>query len=293
MLDTDLFGKPIIEPVEVVNTAIAHMQGAKDAGDDEFYTRRADIEEELQHYEHHFKGKVVYCNCDDPEWSQFYKYFSDNYDRLGLFGLHTNHYDPATGKGDFRSAEARAKLERADIVVTNPPFTLFRHLMTQLIEANPDRVGLIAGGDAVKDKKFLIIGFQSAITYDCVFPLLQSGQMWLGVKNKPMTFDRPDGTTKAVPITWFTNLSHYKRAEFIKTPTKFADMKRVKYDNFDAIDCKYLKNLPSDYDGVMGVPITFMGFHNPAQFEVLGKRADLFIDGKQQFNRIIIRKVKP
>ncbi|MCH9662868.1 MAG: adenine-specific methyltransferase EcoRI family protein [Gammaproteobacteria bacterium] len=293
MQELDMFGEPIIEPVEAYNPNTAHLKRAKDVRDDEFYTLRPNIDEELQHYEHHFKGKVVYCNCDDPATSQFVAYFQDNFDRLGLAELLTNHYDRETGTGDFMSPEAIAKLERSDIVVTNPPFSLFRHFITQLIEANPDQIALIAEDEPVKDKKFLILGGMNAMTYDCVFPLLQARRMWMGVNNKPSAYIRPDGSEARVNTAWFTNMEHAKLQDFVKTPAKFADVPRVKYDNLDGIECKYLKNLPSDYDGVIGVPITFMFFYNPAQFEVLGFRANLFIDGVQLFKRIIIRKVQP
>ena len=293
------------------------LHRAKRNKNDEFYTQLVDIENELRHYTDHFKGKVVYCNCDDPRVSNFFHYFSHNFERLGLkklitacyknqdFGLFSRHDSERAiwleytgnsqggrvpkcedigvhafnGDGDFRNAESTALLKQADIVVTNPPFSLFREYVAQLVE---------------QDRKFLIVGNQNAINYKEIFPLIMSSRLWLGVtpKGQDMLFDVPkdyaqelvatakegsayrvvDGTVKGRlgNAAWFTNLDHRKRHDELILYKRYTPEEYPHYDNYDAINVNKVAEIPMDWDGVMGVPITFLDKHNPEQFEILG-----------------------
>lgn len=256
------------------NTSLGAARRAKN---DEFYTQLTDIEKELRHYKHHFHGKVVLCNCDDPEWSNFWKYFTLNFEHLGLAKVVATHYaqgepsykleylgseqpavkTPLTGDGDFRSDECVALLKDADIVVTNPPFSLFREYVAQLLAHN---------------KKFLAIGSKNALTYREIFRPLMANQVWLGVTS-PKQFLQPDGSFKVFGnIGWFTNLEHNKRNEEIVLFKKYKGNERQypNYDNFDAIAIARVSEIPADYDGPMGVPITFLDKYNPEQFAILG-----------------------
>ena len=291
----------------------ANMSKAKSAKNDEFYTQLTDIEKEVKHYRDHFKNKVVFLNCDDPEYSNFWKYFAMNFERLGIKRLVSTHYangkdttymmtidhsipesmelnefnypkgitTDLTGDGDFRSDECIEILKSADIVCTNPPFSLFREYVAQLMEY---------------EKDFLIIGNQNAITYKETFPLLKDNSMFLGVhSNKVMWFQVPssypmigsrvkevDGSKFiSVPaISWFTNMAYPKRYEdqLLFRKYKGHESDYPKYDNYDAIEVSRVKDIPADYDGAMGVPITFLNNHNPDQFEILGmiKGSDAF-----------------
>jgi hypothetical protein len=269
----------------------SNLRKARKAKNDEFYTQLSDIENELSHYKEHFKNKVVFCNCDDPEESMFWLYFSRNFEYLGLKKLIATHYEENKpsyklelfkdinddGKinqldvvktslkqnGDFKSPESITILKEADIVVTNPPFSLFREYVAQLMEY---------------DKKFLIVGNMNAITYKEFFPLLKDNKVWRG-HDLLKEFAQPDGSIKKFGnICWFTNLKHKKRNEDIilyKT-YKGNESDYPKYDNYDAINVDKVKDIPMDYDGVMGVPITFIGSYNPEQFEIIGQgRSDL------------------
>lgn len=278
---------------------------------DEFYTRLEDIEREARFYREHFKNKVVYCNCDDPRVSNFFHYFSYNFKHLGLkkliascyqnqqidlFSTHDSEqaiYLEYTGEkdggriptvesigvnyfkgdGDFRSEEAIELLKQADIVVTNPPFSLFREYVAQLIEY---------------EKKFLIIGNINALTYREVFPLLRDNKMWLGksIKSGDREFQVPDSyPLKAAGfrideegnkfirikgVRWFTNMEYAERHEDIILYKKYNPEEYPKYENFDAINVDKTREIPMDYDGIMGVPITFMDRYNPDQFEIIG-----------------------
>jgi hypothetical protein len=298
-----------------------NLHQAKQAKKDEFYTRLQDIEKELQHYKHHFKDKVVYCNCDDARHSSFFKYFSLNFEHLGLKKLITTCYeggqggkalyleysgdlngnkipDPEEigvhdlqGDGDFRSPECVELLKQADIVVTNPPFSLFREYVAQLITYG---------------KKFLIVGNQNAITYKEIFPLLKANEMWLGC-NMVKIFDTPDEGDKTFGnICWFTNLDHNKRNEELILFRKYDPDQYPKYDNYDAIEVSKTVDIPMDYEGIMGVPITFMFKHNPDQFEIVGcsysygrpaewsPHTDMSgsIDGINIYKRLFIRNKK-
>ena len=290
------------------------LNKAKAAKKDEFYTRLEDIELELKHYRHHFKGKKVLCNCDDPRCSNFFRYFTLNFEVLGLkkviatcyknqdvdlFSQHTcekavyqiyegdkNHNRKVDneeievkyleGDGDFRSKECVALLKEADIVVTNPPFSLFRDFVALLVQYN---------------KQFLIIGSQNAIKYKEIFPLIQANKIWLGTRSGNMEFTVPnDSEPRATRfwidkngqkwrslgnICWFTNLEHDKRHEELPLFKKYTPQEYPTYINFNAIEVSKVGDIPCDYDGLMGVPITFMDKYNPDQFEIIGMSLDL------------------
>lgn len=300
-----------------MRTGNSSLRNAIKQKNDEFYTKFEDIEEELSHYKDHFKNKVVLCNCDHPIHSQFYRFFVLNFKEYGLKKLISTFYKDggnsykcemtrgSSGElyakktervtdGDFRNEESLKILEEADIVVTNPPFSLFREYITQLMKF---------------EKKFLVIGNMNAITYKEVFPLIHENKMWGGAKgfsskaSTSMTFDLPkdrDGeTAKFGNIMWFTNLSHDKKNEELKLVKAYDPQEYLKYDNYDAINVDKLKDIPCDYFEPMGVPITYILKHNPAQFEVIGldrylleKVGDSTISGKAKFKRIIIKRAK-
>jgi hypothetical protein len=303
---------------------------AKAGKKDEFYTQISDIEKELKHYTHHFKGKSVFCNCDDPEESNFWLYFSLNFEHLGLKSLIATHYEeskpsykleikadinqdgkinkldtirtPLKQNGDFRSPECIEILKEADIVVTNPPFSLFREYVSQLIEY---------------DKKFLIIGNQNAITYKETFQLIMDNKIWTGVDNGGTKwFQVPDDyeikTASRIKIVdgikyfsmgsiyWFTNLDTRKRHEEIILFRIYNghEADYPKYDGYSIINVDKVADIPMDYDGVMGVPITFIDKYNPNQFELLGiansarwigQECYTLIKGKKIYNRVLIR----
>lgn len=313
----------------------SNLHKAKKAKADEFYTQLSDIEKECSHYKEHFKGKTILCNCDDPRISNFFFYFSANFEYLGLKKLIATCYKnqdinlfsegksekavyivyegdrngnknvdnneldirELQGDGDFRSRECIELLKQADIVVTNPPFSLFREYVAQLMEYQ---------------KQFLIIGHQNAITYKEIFPLLKENKIWLGngfsrgnaYFRIPETASRDyakgvyDEETKLVKFRnccWFTNLDHSKRHEVIETGQTYSPEKYPKYDNYNAIEVSKLKDIPMDYDGVMGVPITFLDKYNPEQFEIIKFRKgndekDLSINGKCPYFRMLIKK---
>ena len=256
-----------------------NLHKAKAAKNDEFYTQLTDVAKELMHYKKHFKDKIVFCNCDDPTWSAFWKYFHLNFAELGLKKLISTHYDredatykmeytggddndieigvktPLEGNGDFRNKECLDLLDESDIVVTNPPFSLFREYVAVLME---------------HEKKFLIIGNKNAITYKEFFPLLKDDDVWIGCTNVK-EFLQPDGSIKKFGnIGWFTNLDVAKRHEKLILWKHYTEEEYPKYDNYDAINVDKVSEIPCDYDGVMGVPITFLDSFNPEQFEILG-----------------------
>jgi len=284
-----------------------NLQEAKNNKKDEFYTQLSDIERELKYYKKHFKDKVVYCNCDDPRVSNFFHFFSYNFEKLGLKKLIATCYknqnmdlfsqntseqaiyleytgdkngnnvpDPneigknkLKGDGDFRSKECIELLKKADIVVTNPPFSLFRDYVSQLIEY---------------DKKFIIVGHQNAIKYKEIFPLIRDNKLWLGYGFKggaghfinehyedyATATDRKEGMIRVSGVHWFTNLEINKRHEDLILYKKYTPEEYPKFENFDAINVDVTKDIPMDYDGFMGIPITFMDKYNPAQFEIIG-----------------------
>ncbi len=306
------------------------LSAAKSAKNDEFYTQLTDIEKELRHYKQHFSGKTIFCNCDDPFESNFFKYFVLNFNRLGIKKLISTCYSGSpianqqlslfdvlgsgqenankpykatvtqvydrTGDGevdmidiaelfksgenlleelkedgDFRSAECLELLNESDIIVTNPPFSLFREYIALLISL---------------DKKFIIIGNINAVKYSDIFPLIQSNKLWSGMGfNITMDFLMPDDYSLKgnayidkngkkhgyVPgIAWFTNLDIKKRHNELILVKKYDSIEYPKFDNYNAIEVSKVKDIPCDYSGVMGVPITFLSEYNPDQFELLG-----------------------
>lgn len=303
----------------------SNLTKAKKAKNDEFYTQITDIEKELVHYHDQLRDKVVFCNCDDPEWSNFWRYFDLNFDHIGLKGLIATHYDPekptykleirrdpATGaklppvrtdlkqNGDFRSPECVELLKECDVVVTNPPFSLFREYVAQLM---------------AYDKKFIIIGNKNCVTYKEIFPLIKDNLMWVGARsiNSDFWLRVPDGAVyekivdgipmKHIMACWFTNMEISKRHEFMTLFRRYADDpgKYPKYDNYDAINVDKVSDIPEDYFGVMGVPITFLDKYCPEQFEIVGDFCngsdgpwDLakprLISGKFVYKRIAIRR---
>ena len=347
-----------------------NLRQAKKAKKDEFYTQLADIEKELKHYKDQFRGKIVYCNCDDPYESNFFKYFAANFNALGLKKLITTSYSgspvagkqlplfeieglkeikpkdaeahrieinevpdfnkdgaidlkdieqllkhkanvcaPLKGNGDFRSEECIELLKQADIVCTNPPFSLFREYVAQLVEY---------------DKKFLIIGSINAITYKEIFPLIKENKIWLGasIHNGDREFRVPDDYPLSAAgyrvdkegnkyirvkgVRWFTNLDYKERHEELTLYKKYTPEEYPKYDNYDAIEVSKTSDIPMDYDGVMGVPISFLDKYNPDQFEIVswsrhndqgmdggywkGGKSDATINGKEVYRRILIKK---
>lgn len=341
----------------------SNLQKANKAKKDEFYTQLTDIEKELRHYKEHFKGKTVFCNCDDPYESNFFKYFAMNFNFLGLKKLIATCYerspiageelplfhfykmkdpgdppvahkieitevvdengDGATdlsdvklllqnrknlltklaGKGDFRSEECVELLKEADIVVTNPPFSLFREYVAQLVQY---------------DKKFLIIGNVNSITYKEIFPLIKENRLWLGasIHSGDREFAVPDSYPlnaagcridengkkyiRVKGVRWFTNLDYPQRHEDLDLYKRYTAEEYPKYDNYNAININKTSDIPYDYDGVMGVPITFLDKYNPDQFEIIG--LDRYVEdnphyghrftikGKETYARILIRK---
>lgn len=262
------------------------LHAAKDAKFDEFYTRIEDINEEMNHYEDKFRGKTIFCNCDDPTWSNFWRYFHLNFEYLGLKKLIATHYEPGevqtykmeytggddenfeTGiktnleqNGDFRSSECIDLLKSADIIVTNPPFSLFREYMATLMKYK---------------KQFLIIGNMNASHYKEIFPLLKNNQVWFGL-SAPKEFLQKDGTIKKFGnIHWYTNLDHYKRHEILETTYFYSKKDDLypdlypKYENFDGINVDKVNQIPLDFNGFMGVPDGFLDIYNPEQFELIG-----------------------
>ena len=330
---------------------------AKDAKQDEFYTQLADIEKELRHYTEHFRDKVVFCNCDDPYESNFFKYFAMNFNHLGLKRLVATCYNGSPvqgnelllqfdtespeepkkiaykieisevhdangdgaidladvryllqndknaisilkGNGDFRSEECVELLKEADIVVTNPPFSLFREYVAQLIKY---------------DKKFLIIGNVNAITYKEVFPLIKDNHLWFGasIHSGDREFQVPESYPlnaagsrmdeqgrkfiRVKGVRWFTNLDYRERHEDLILYKSYNPEEYPKYDNYDAININKTSDIPCDYNGAIGVPITFLDKYNPEQFEIIKFRKgdddkDLSINGKCPYFRILIKK---
>lgn len=288
-----------------------NLHQAKNAKKDEFYTQLADIENELKHYKDHFRGKTVFCNCDDPRVSNFFHYFSHRFESLGLKKLITTCYKNQNmdlfsthenekavmleyngdkngdktpnaeeigiielqGDGDFRSAESIELLKQADIVVTNPPFSLFREYLDQLMEY---------------DKKFIILGNMNAITYRDVFKYIKDDRLWLGpsITSGDREFQVPEDYEmkasgqridesgkkfiRVKGVRWFTNLDHSKRHEELDLFKEYTPEEYLKYYNFNAINIDKTKEIPYDYAGAMGVPITFLDKYNPDQFEILG-----------------------
>jgi len=253
-----------------MKTTSKNLHDAKRNKNDEFYTMLKDIEKELQYYEHHFKDKIIYSNCDGSE-SNFVKFFQDNKDRLG-------YKEFLYSSSDFR--QNLDLLERADIIITNPPFSLFRDFISLIEKYN---------------KKYLVIGNMNAVTYKEVFGLIKSNRLWLGI-NQCHEFIQPDGSKKKFGnIGWFTNLEHNKRAEKIDLYKKYSKEDYPIYDNYDAIEVSKTCEIPEDYDGIMGVPISFLSKYNPEQFEIVRFRKgndekDLSINERCPYFRVLIKR---
>ena len=329
-----------------------NLGAAKTAKNDEFYTQWNDIENEMQAYLEYdpdvFRGKVVLLPCDDPERSNFTKYFALNFNKLGLKKLISTSYahcrkgriyvteqranlnkedfqwDYLEGDGDFRSDEVTALRDEADIVVTNPPFSLFREFLAWLIDG---------------DVEFAVIGNMNAVTYKEVFPLIKENKVWLGCGNS-MWFEVPASYpenknekftkegSRIIPVysKWFTNIQHGRKNEPLKLMTMDDNLRYNKrimgspnsyknYDNYDAIEVPFVSGIPSGYEGVMGVPLSFLDKYNPEQFEILGSQRwgksqellDVYtgdvvppendkktlINGKETYDRIFIRHRNP
>jgi hypothetical protein len=279
------------------NMAKASQTNAKVQKKDEFYTRLTDISKELMHYKKHFKGKVVYCNCDDPTYSAFWKYFHLNFEVLGLKKLISTHYDktsstykmeyeggddnnieigvitPLEGNGDFRNQECLDLMDVSDVIVTNPPFSLLNEYIQVLFDHKKD---------------FIIWANNNVITYKEIFPLIKDNQMWLGYTvNQTLLFRLPNSYEKydskatekindghkygKVPaISTFTTLDIEKRHTKMPLWKEYSLEEFPFYNNYDAINVDKTSNIPMDYDGIMGVPITFLGEYNPDQFEIIG-----------------------
>ena len=332
------------------NTNLIHAKRQKN---DEFYTQMRDIETEMNAYLEYdpdvFRDKTILLPCDDPDWSNFTKYFALNFETLGLKKListsyaadggngkvliiedeGTQQWEYLTGDGDFRSAEVTALRDEADMVITNPPFSLFREFVAWLNE-----------GDVL----FSVIGSMNAVTYKEIFPLIKDNHVWLGATGNtndmvfrvPETVDISDSDRKKAermgyPSTdtefftrmgnscWFTNIQHGRRHEplrlmsmkenqkynkrIIKNPNSYK-----KYDNYDAIEVPFTSGIPNDYDDVMGVPISFLDKYCPEQFEIVGNSAELaqsfyidgkkkssrfYVEGKRLYDRIAIRHINP
>ena len=329
-----------------------NLRKASTAKKDEFYTQLSDIEKELKHYKNHFKGKVVLCNCDDPRVSNFFHFFSYNFEKFGLKKLIATCYKSQDsdlfsqnnseraiyleytgdksgnnvpdaeeigikhlqGDGDFRSKECIELLKQADIVVTNPPFSLFREYVAQLVEY---------------DKKFVIIGNLNALTYRDIFKLIKENKLWFGhsIHSGDREFRVPqdyplnaagsrvdeEGNKyiRVKGVRWFTNLDYTERHEDLLLYKTYSPEEYPTYDNYDAINVDVTKEIPMDYRGVMGVPITYIDKYNPDQFEILGmassagynpdivgipfigdKDARPLINGKNTYARVFIKNKK-
>ena len=312
-----------------------NLRNAKSAKNDEFYTQIEDIEKELKNYKDFFRGKKVLCNCNDGKlngtWSAFAQYFSMNFEHLGLEKLtcvsynenahgvkyvycgdkNGNHIADDTewelselkGHGDFSDEEGCQLMQECDVVVTNPPFSLFRDFVAQLMEYN---------------KKFLIIGNMNAITYKEIFPLIKDNKLWLGasIKSGDRKFYVPDNYPlnasgcgidekgkrfiRVKGVRWFTNIEDAKRNLPLDLYKKYNPNDYPKYDNYDAINVNKTSDIPMDYDGVMGVPITFLDKYCPTQFEIVGldryvegntmPNKRMHINGKEIYARILIRR---
>lgn len=331
------------------------LNRANKAKKDEFYTRREDIEAEIQYYEKHFVDQIVLCNCDDPYESNFFMFFVWNFNRLKLKKLIATCYESSPivkdqlairtpymiqitevkqndlcnslaqiidrllsnkkntylklANGDFRSPECVQFLQEANIIVTNPPFSLFREFVALLMDY---------------EKKFLIIGNQNAITYKEIFPLIQSNKIWLGCRSGDMAFMVPDYYEPRATrywiddsgqkwrsmgnICWFTNLDHHKRHIELDLYKKYTPEEYPKYDNYNAINIDKVSDIPYDYNEYMGVPITFLDKFSPEQFEIIGCTesegkgfsnglwypesgvAQPLIQGERKYKRIFIRR---
>ena len=296
------------------NPANTNLCNARKAKNDEFYTRYEDIEIEVMEYKEQFQDKIVYLPCDSLK-SEFWSFFINNFQSFGLKKLIATHYEKdgqsykvwtndgdniiqedLMGDGDFRSPECIEILKECDIVCTNPPFSLFREFVDTIMSHN---------------KLYLIIGNQNSIIYKGIFPLIKDNKLRTG-HNMVKEFDQPDGSIKKFGnVCWFTNLTTNKRNEEMVLTKNYNLIDYPKYENYEAIEVNRLVNIPKDYDGVMGVPITFIDKYNPEQFEILGHTSSSdkspevealrtdpnhrnrgLINGKEKYDRILIRRKK-
>lgn len=307
-----------------------NLHNAKKAKNDEFYTRYEDIEKEIFNYKDHLKGKWIYSPCDDYRWSNFKVYFKEHFEELGLKHYTCTCYDIGDGawrydydgeketitkleeNGDFRSEECIKLLKECDAVITNPPFSLFREFVAQLMEYG---------------KKFLIIGNGNAVTYKEIFPLFKENKIWFGNKsfssgmdmlagknydpNKckhPKYDERGNLIISVMMCGWFTNVEHSRRNSPITLYKTYSADEYPKYDNYEAIEVSKVSEIPMDYDGVMGVPITFIDKYCPTQFEIIGitenaeylkplylngceKYDRPYVNGKRMYSRLLIRRI--
>lgn len=337
------------------------MNNAKKVKADEFYTQISDIEAEMRHYKEHFKDKTIFCNCDDPYESNFFKYFALNFNYLGLKKLIATSYSGSPiageqlslndvssvqleqveqkppykieitavtdenldgainmldvelllknkrnvltllkGDGDFRSPECLELLIQSDVVVTNPPFSLFREYFAQLMEY---------------DKEFIIIGNMNAVTYKDVFPFIKENRVWFGpsIHSGDREFRVPDSYPleaagsridefgnkyiRVKGVRWFTNIGTAERYKDLTLYKRYSEEEYIKYDNFDAIHIEKVVDIPYDYFGIIGVPISFLDKYNPNQFEILGNETMLniskgrgYVKGKRKYSRIFIKR---
>ena len=263
-----------------------NLSKARKTKNDEFYTFYEDIQKEIENYKDYLENKIVYCNCDNPEYSQFWKYFKDNFRELKIKKLISTYlseeayitvYNGTTiektklsGKGSFNSEECLTILKEVDVVITNPPFSIFSEYLSSLINNN---------------KKFLVIGNKNAVIYKDVFPYIRDNKVSLGFNNITK-FYQPDGEIKKFGnIGWFTNIkSKYKKKPLLLTE-EYNNNKYKKYYNFDAINVDRLVDIPKDYCDVMGVPITYIDYHNEEMFDIVG------IDGKDFGEELGIKSV--
>ncbi|WP_297809991.1 adenine-specific methyltransferase EcoRI family protein [uncultured Finegoldia sp.] len=323
------------------NNSNDFLRKAKKNKNDEFYTQMVDIQRELEYYTNQFNSKIVYCNCDDPTRSNFYKFFAENFHKLGLkklisscyveneinlLNFNKKHfasgfyyeytgkkeekliptkYDliPFRGDGDFRSQESIELLKKSDVVVTNPPFSLFREHIEQIMKY---------------DKEFLVIGNINAITYKSIFNLIQHNKAWMGVNmgrgisgfivpeyyelygTETKIDDEGNRIISTNNNLWLTNLDNEKRHTDIPLTQTYNGNETMypKYDNYDGINVNKTVDIPKDYNGAMGVPITFLHKFNPEQFEIIKFRKgndnkDLSVDGRCPYFRILIKNKRP
>ena len=275
-----------------------NLHKAKKEANDEFYTQYEDIAKEIEHYKEHLKGKVVYCNCDIPHFSNFHKYFLDNFKELELKKLivtgyvkngngKCSIYDGETstdydllGDGDFRGDECVDMLQKADVIITNPPFSLFREFIKVVVE---------------NEKDFIIVGSKTAIGYKEIFELFQNNVISTGYET-PNKFFLPDGEITSVVqdlCRWFTSLPVTK--PLLPMNANYYENSYTKYDNYNAINIDRVCDIPYNYEQTMGVPITFMDKYNKNQFEIVKFRKgddgkDLRVDGKDKFHRVLIKR---
>lgn len=258
--------------------AIAKLLRAKKAKNDEFYTRYEDVKSECDHYRSHFFNKIIYCNCDTAD-SAFVRYFSE----LKAQGLIRDiWFSGGLGGADFRSPESIERLKQADLIVTNPPFSLFREFIELLFTNN---------------KQFLILGNRSAIVYKYIFPKIKANELWFGVRRWSGGIDFiTENGLRGVPAIWFTNIKH----GFVPPDLPFKkSVFMPQYDNANAVNIDKSAYFPPDYTGIVGVPITFLEWYNPEKFELLGRDKDFTTDGdicringKPVYIRLFVRRIK-